>query len=132
MTSAQAFSAADATLLAPNEVDPAQLDGVFGQLAAHRVDDADLYFQYTRSEAWSLEEGQVKSGSFNIDQGVGVRAVVGDKNAFAYSDDIRLPAIREAANTVRAIAAAGRSATDRKSTRLNSSHRYISRMPSSA
>ncbi|MEW5771411.1 MAG: metalloprotease TldD [Pseudomonadota bacterium] len=107
------FAAAEATLLAPNEIDAAQLDGVFAQLAAHRVDDADLYFQYTRSEAWSLEEGQVKSGSFNIDQGVGVRAVVGDKTAFAYSDDIRVAAIREAADTVRAIAAAGQSATRR-------------------
>ena len=113
MTDTPAFAAAESTLLAPNAVDAAQLDGIFGQLAAHRVDDADLYFQYTRSEAWSLEEGQVKSGSFNIDQGVGVRAVVGDKTAFAYSDDIRLPAIREAANTVRAIAAAGQSATVR-------------------
>jgi TldD protein len=99
------FTTAEATLLAPNEIDAAQLDGVFGQLATHQIDDADLYFQYTRSEAWSLEEGQVKSGSFNIDQGVGVRAVVGDKTAFAYSDDIRLPAILEAAATVRAIAA---------------------------
>ncbi len=113
MSTVQAFTAAESALLAPNEVDPAQLDGIFSQLAAHRVDDADLYFQYTRSEAWSLEEGQVKSGSFNIDQGVGVRAVVGDKTAFAYSDDIRLPAIREAANTVRAIAAAGQSAIAR-------------------
>jgi TldD protein len=54
----------------------------------HRIDDADLYFQYTRSEGWSLEEGIVKSGSFGIDQGVGVRAVAGEKTAFAYSDDI--------------------------------------------
>jgi TldD protein len=118
MTQTSHFAAADATLLAPNEVDAAQLDGIFGQLAAHRVDDADLYFQYTRSEAWSLEEGQVKSGSFNIDQGVGVRAVVGDKTAFAYSDDIRLPAIREAADTVRAIAAAGQSAAVRVPSRV--------------
>jgi len=113
MTTAAPFATAEATLLAPNEVDAGQLDSIFGQLAAHQVDDADLYFQYTRSEAWSLEEGQVKSGSFNIDQGVGVRAVVGDKTAFAYSDDIRLPAIREAAATVRVIAAAGQSATAR-------------------
>ena len=48
---------------------------MFGQILTHRVDYADLYFQYTRSEGWSLEEGIVKSGSFNIDQGVGVRAV---------------------------------------------------------
>ena len=113
MTLPPAFAAAETSLLVPNEVDPVQLEGVFGQLSAHQVDDADLYFQYPRSEAWSLEESQVKSGSFSIDQGVGVRAVVGDKTAFAYSDDIRLPAIREAANTVRAIAAAGQSATVR-------------------
>ena len=117
MSTASPFTTAEATLLAPNDVDTAQLDSIFGQLAAHQVDDADLYFQYTRSEAWSLEEGQVKSGSFNIDQGVGVRAVVGDKTAFAYSDDIRLPAIREAAATVRVIAAAGQSATARIASR---------------
>ena len=117
MSFASPFVTAEATLLAPNEIDAAQLDGVFGQLATHQIDDADLYFQYTRSEAWSLEEGQVKSGSFNIDQGVGVRAVVGDKTAFAYSDDIRLPAIREAAATVRVIAAAGQSATARIASR---------------
>ena len=51
----------------------------------HDVDYADLYFQYLRPEAWSLEEGIVKSGSFNIDQGVGVRAIAGEKTAFAYS-----------------------------------------------
>jgi len=117
MSFASPFATAEATLLAPNEIDAAQLDGVFGQLATHQIDDADLYFQYTRSEAWSLEEGQVKSGSFNIDQGVGVRAVVGDKTAFAYSDDIRLPAILEAAATVRAIAASGQSATTRVTAR---------------
>ncbi len=113
MTTSPLFATAESTLLAANDMDAAQLDGVFGHLAAHRVDDADLYFQYSRSEAWSLEEGQVKSGSFSIDQGVGVRAVVGDKTAFAYSDDIRLAAIHEAAGTVRAIAASGRSATAR-------------------
>jgi len=118
------FNTAEVTLLAPNEVDAAQLEGIFGQLAAHRIDDADLYFQYTRSEAWSLEEGQVKSGSFNIDQGVGVRAVVGDKTAFAYSDDIRLPAIRAAAATVRAIASTGRSATARVPRRVESRALY--------
>jgi TldD protein len=105
------FSTAEATLLLPNELDLARFDEVFGLLAAHRVDDADLYFQYSRSEAWNLEEGQVKSGSFNIDQGVGVRAVTGDRTAFAYSDAITSLALREAATTVRAIAAAGQSAS---------------------
>ena len=71
------------------------------------VDYADLYFQYSRAEGWSLEEGIVKSGSFNIDQGVGVRAVSGEKTAFAYSDDISLPALEAAAHATRAIAAPG-------------------------
>jgi TldD protein len=80
-----------------------------GEIRAHRVDDADLYFQYTRSEGWGLEEGIVKSGSFSIDQGVGVRAVSGEKTAFAYSDDISWASLLDAARTVRAIAsAAGR------------------------
>ena len=78
-------------------------------IAAHRIDDADLYFQYTRSEGWSLEEGIVKSGNFGIDQGVGVRAVAGEKTAFAYSDDISEAALLDAARTVRSIAAAGQS-----------------------
>ena len=60
-------------------------------MLSHHVDYADLYFQYSRAEGWALEEGIVKSGSFNIDQGVGVRAVSGDKTAFAYSDDISMP-----------------------------------------
>ena len=80
-----------------------------GAIATHRIDDADLYFQYTRSEGWSLEEGIVKSGSFGIDQGVGVRAVAGEKTAFAYSDDISEAALLDAAQTVRTIAAAGQS-----------------------
>jgi len=94
---------AAATLLTPNDLDARQLDSVFGLIAERHLDDADLYFQYTRSEAWSLEEGQVKSGSFNIDQGVGVRAVSGEKTAFAYSDDISATALREAAATARSI-----------------------------
>ena len=60
-------------LLAPYALDSADLERTFGHILAHRVDYADLYFQYSRSEGWSLEEGIVKSGSFNIDQGVGVR-----------------------------------------------------------
>ena len=103
------LTAAESLLLMPNDLNAPALGSVFGLLAAHRLDDADLYFQYSRSEAWSLEEGQVKSGSFNIDQGVGVRAVTGDKTAFAYSDEISTDAIRQAAGTVRAIASAGQS-----------------------
>ncbi|MCE2985356.1 MAG: metalloprotease TldD, partial [Burkholderiales bacterium] len=75
-------------LLEPYGLDEGQLMRTLSDIFSHRVDYADLYFQYTRSEGWSLEEGIVKSGSFNIDQGVGVRAVSGDKTAFAYSDEL--------------------------------------------
>jgi len=95
------------TLLAPFDLEDAKLARVFGTLAAHKVDYADLYFQYSRSEGWSLEEGIVKSASFNIEQGVGVRAVSGEKTAFAYSDEISFDALQDAAKATRAIAAAG-------------------------
>ena len=98
---------AEKTLLAPFELEARQLERVFGTLAARRVDFADLYFQYARSEGWSLEEGIVKSGSFNIEQGVGVRAVSGEKTASAYSDEISFDALQDAAKATRAIAAAG-------------------------
>ncbi len=95
------------TLLTPFNLDDAKLDQVFGQMLTHDIDYADLYFQYSRSEAWSLDEGIVKSGSFNIDTGVGVRAVSGEKTAFAYSDDISLTALSQAAAATRAIGRQG-------------------------
>ena len=98
-------------LLEPFGLDEAKLSNALATIASHRIDDADLYFQTTRSEGWSLEEGIVKSGSFGIDQGVGVRAVAGEKTAFAYSDDISEAALLDAARTVRTIAAAGQSRT---------------------
>lgn len=101
------FAMAERCLLAPYEIDTTGLQRVFGQILTHHVDYADLYFQYNRAEGWVLEEGIVKSGSFNIDQGVGVRAVSGDKTAFAYSDDISLPALALAAQATRAIASQG-------------------------
>jgi TldD protein len=96
-------------LLEPFGLDEAALARALAAIGTHRVDDADLYFQFTRNEGWSLEEGIVKSGTFSIDQGVGVRAVSGEKTAFAYSDDISEAALMDAAATVRSIAAAGQS-----------------------
>ncbi|MBL8483769.1 MAG: metalloprotease TldD [Rhodocyclaceae bacterium] len=94
-------------LLAPYELGHREIDRVFGVLAGHSIDYADLYFQYQRSEGWSLEEGIVKAGSFNIEQGVGVRAIRGERTAFAYSDEISMPALESAARATRAIAAQG-------------------------
>lgn len=96
-------------LLAPCGLDETHLRRALGDILVPGVDDADLYFQYTRSEGWSLEEGIVKTGSFSIDQGVGVRAVSGEKTAFAYSDDLSWAALKDAAHSVRTIGAQGQS-----------------------
>ena len=100
-------------LLTPFGLDESHLRRALGVIRAHQVDDADLYFQYTRSEGWSLEEGIVKTGSFSIDQGVGVRAVSGEKTAFAYSDDISEASLLDAARTVRTISAVAPAGTAR-------------------
>jgi TldD protein len=100
------LAVAQGLLLQPFGLDESHLRRALAEITAHQVDDADLYFQYTRSEGWSLEEGIVKTGSFSIDQGVGVRAVSGEKTAFAYSDDISEASLLDAARTVRTISAA--------------------------
>src|SRR5574343_1460567 len=98
-------------LLTPFGLADTHLRRALAEIRAHRVDEADLYFQYTRSEGWSLEEGIVKTGSFSIDQGVGVRAVSGEKTAFAYSDDLSWDSLLDAARPVRSITGHGQ---DRK------------------
>ncbi|WP_151445613.1 metalloprotease TldD [Lacisediminimonas profundi] len=94
-------------LLTPFGLEEATLIKTLGTMFTHRVDYADLYFQFTKSEGWSLEEGIVKTGSFSIDQGVGVRAVSGDKTAFAYSDEISERALLDAVAATRTIARQG-------------------------
>jgi len=94
-------------LLEPAGIDDAHLNRVLASIHTHQVDFADLYFQYARQESWSLEEGIVKSGAFSIDRGVGIRAVHGEKQAFAYSDDVTLAALDEAAIATRAIGRQG-------------------------
>ena len=98
---------AKSTLLDPTGIEAHDLDGLIGRLMAYDIDYADLYFQYSRSESWSLEDGAVKSGSRSIDQGVGIRAVSGEKTGFAYSDEFHLPALTKAADAARAIARSG-------------------------
>jgi TldD protein len=101
------LSAARRALLEPGGLAERDLEKVFGELVTGSVDYADLYFQYSRHESWALEEGMVKSGSHNIEMGVGVRAVAGEKQGLAYSDEIALPALLDAASAARAIAHQG-------------------------
>ena len=97
--------------LGRNGLTDSDVSSALAEIFQHRVDYADLYFQYARSESWSLEEGIVKSGSFDIEEGVGVRAVTGEKQAFAYSDDISRDAILKAARATRGIARQGTSSS---------------------
>ncbi len=94
-------------ILRPSGLDDRRLDKIFGEVLAHAVDFADLYFQLSHQESWSLEDGIVKDGSASIEQGVGVRALAGEKTGFAYSDEIVLPALEEASRAARAIAVQG-------------------------
>jgi len=108
---------AQGLLLTPFGLNESHLARALAEIKAHKVDEADLYFQYTRSEGWSLEEGIVKTGSFSIDQGVGVRAVSGEKTAFAYSDDISEASLLDAARTVRTISSAAQTGRARVATK---------------
>ncbi len=96
-------------MLAPAGLDENHLASALGSLYRRDVDAADLYFQVSRSESWTVEDGILKEGSFNLDQGVGVRAVCGEKTGFAYSEDLILPALQGAADAARAISRQGQS-----------------------
>ena len=94
-------------ILAPAGLDVSGVEQALGLVLGSAVDSADLYFQLSREESWGLEDGIVKEGSASIEQGVGVRALAGEKTGFAYSDEIMRPALEEAARAARAIAVRG-------------------------
>ena len=96
-----------ADMLAPAGLEEKHLNKTLGSILQGGVDYADLYFQVSRQESWTLEDQILREGSFSLDQGVGVRAVSGDKTGFAYSDELLLPALEHAATAARAIARQG-------------------------
>ncbi len=100
-------------LLNPAELDETILSKVIHSMMGHDIDYADVYMQSSRHESWVLEDSLVKEGQHNIEQGVGVRAVSGEKTGFAYSDEIILPALTSAANAARAIANQGQTGSIR-------------------
>jgi len=107
MSAAPLLDVAQRMILAPSGLDENRLAAVLGTLMSRGVDYADLYFQLSREESWSLEDGIVKDGSHSIEQGVGVRAISGEKTGFAYTDEVLLPALVEASEAARAIARSG-------------------------
>src|SRR5688500_1540122 len=98
---------AESRLLLPAGLDTAGLERAFGALLGPGVDFGDLYFQHARRESWTVEDGIVKDGAHSIEQGVGVRAISGEKTGFAYSDEIDTAALLEASKSARAIARDG-------------------------
>ena len=96
-----------ADMLAPVGLEEHHLNRTLDSVLRGGVDYADLYFQVSRQESWTLEDGIIREGSFSLDQGVGVRAVSGEKTGFAYSDELMLPALERAAGAARAIARQG-------------------------
>ncbi|HSR65032.1 MAG TPA: metalloprotease TldD [Xanthomonadaceae bacterium] len=103
----QSLSLAESRLLLPAGLDASGLDRAFGALLGPGIDFGDLYFQHARRESWTVEDGIVKEGAHSIEQGVGVRAISGEKTGFAYSDDINTAALLEAAGSARAISRQG-------------------------
>ncbi|EHM37373.1 metalloprotease TldD [Hafnia paralvei] len=90
-------------LLAANKLSHQDLFSVLGTLAERQLDYADLYFQSSYHESWVIEDRIIKDGSYNIDQGVGVRAISGEKTGFAYADQITLNALNQSAQAARSI-----------------------------
>ena len=90
-------------LLSPSGLQLTDIDELMGRLVGNKIDYADIYFQHSRQEGWSLEDGKVKSGSRSTDQGVGLRAVSGEKTGFAYSDALNFSALEKAAEAARSI-----------------------------
>lgn len=109
MTSSNNLAIARNCLLDPAGLTDHHLEEALGRLLRGGVDSADLYFQFVRHETWSLEDGIVKEGSYSIDQGVGVRAIAGERTGFAYSDELLIPALMTAADAAGAIARQGQS-----------------------
>ncbi|MGD9169521.1 MAG: DNA gyrase modulator, partial [Candidatus Thiodiazotropha sp.] len=94
---------AQETILAPVGLVEQDLDRMLGELTGSGIDAADLYFQSSRLESWVLEDGIIKEGAHNIEQGAGIRVISGEKTGFAYSDELQLATLQEAARTARAI-----------------------------
>ena len=117
----QSLQLAESRLLLPAGLDAGNLERTFGTLLGPGVDFGDLYFQHTRRESWTVEDGIVKDGAHSIEQGVGVRAISGEKTGFAYSDDINSEALLTASRSARAISkgSSGEGAQTRSLVRSN-------------
>jgi len=106
---ASTLEAVSKKILEPSELQIEQLGGFLDGLQSRYVDAGDLYFQTSQQESWVMDDGILREGSFNIEKGVGIRAMAGEKTGFAYCDDLRGNAITQAVNNARAIVKQGQS-----------------------
>ena len=116
-------------ILDPGNISFSDLDRIMQKITKNNVDYADLYFQYSKNEFWSIEDGAVNNGTYSIDQGVGIRSVSGEKSAFTYSDDININALDEACKIVNAIKNQGQSNNIPLKTSKNSNQLYSASNP---
>ena len=129
MSDSNAIDEVMGRLLEPAGLEERHLSSALGSIMTRDIDTADLYFQISRQESWTVEDGIIKTGSFNLDQGVGVRAVSGEKTGFAYSDELMLPALQQAANAARAISRQGQSNAVQAWSRCDRQDLYSSQDP---
>ncbi len=106
---ATALETVSRKILEPSDLDVAGLDRYLGSLQSTQIDAGDLYFQMSQQESWVLDDGILREGSFNIEQGVGIRAMAGEKTGFAYCDELAGNAITQAVSNARAIVRQGQS-----------------------
>ena len=119
------MNAVEHNLINASELSQRDLEQTLGYLFAHQLDYADLYFQSSVHESWVLEDGLVKDGSFNIERGVGVRAISGEKTGFAYADSINSASLQQAAMAARGIAAQGQQGSVKTFSRSSNSNIYL-------
>ena len=98
-------------LLDPSEIGDKQLSSLLGRVMSNRVDTGELFFQRKRAESWSLEDGKVRDSSFSVNQGVGIRAIQGEKTGFAFTNEISSRSLQQAADAAKSIAKAGQAQT---------------------
>jgi len=120
-----ALKLAEQQLLVPGGLGQTDLEKVLNHLMGPSVDSGDLYFQHTSHEAWSLEDGLVRSGTHAVEQGVGIRAISGEKTGFAYADEIIMPSLMQASTAARAIARQGQEGSMQAWSRKNPQALYL-------
>ena len=103
------FQLSNKFILEPAGISHNNLSSIMNKIHNKNIDYADLYFQYSKNEFWSLEDSQVKNGSYSIDQGVGIRSISDEKTAFTYSDDISLNVLNDSLKIINSIEKQGQS-----------------------